>query len=144
MYFACIQTSKRTSFEQLLHLDYFAFVRTATRLLYLAASRLVAWCFLGGELVGGETPWWRDVRIPWQGIETIKHIHIHIRYTSISLLAENRKDENRKMWKSKDVKIVAAGISLINSVSLVRIICLQSVDSVEDASIAGDASSAKT
>ena len=70
-------------------------------------------------MVGGGTPWWRDDRIPWQGIETIKHIHIHIRYTSTSPLQEksdNRKDENQKMWKLKDVKIVAAEISLINSV----------------------------
>ena len=121
--FACIQTNKRTSFEQLFHLDYFTFVRTAnsSRLLYLAASWLVAWWFLGGELVGwwflgggrvgGETTWWRDDWIPWQGIETIKHIHIHIRYTFTSPLQENRKDENRKMWKLKDVKIVAAEIS---------------------------------
>ena len=76
---------------------------------------MASW-FLGGELVGGETPWWRDDRIPRQGIETKKHIHIHIRYTSTSPLPENRKDENRKMWKLKDVKIVAAEISLINSV----------------------------
>ena len=116
MWFACIQTSKRTSFEKFFHLDYFTFVRTANspRLLYLAASWLVAWWFLGGELVGGETPWWRDDRIPWQGIEAIKHIHIW--YTSSSPLPENQKDENRKMWKLKDVKIVAAEISLINSV----------------------------
>ena len=44
---------------------------------------------------------------------------MHIRYTSTSSLPENRKGENRKMWKLKDVKIVAE-ISLINSV-LVRI-----------------------
>ena len=63
-------------------------------------------------------PWWRDDQTSQQGIETIKHIHIHIhiRYTSASPLPENRKDENRKMWKLKDVKIVAAEISLINSV----------------------------
>ena len=119
MEFARIQTSKRTSFAQLFHLDYFSFVRTANspRQLYLVASWLVARWFLGGELVGGETPWWRDDRVPQQGIETIKHIHI--RYTSTSPLprkSENRKDENRKMWKLKDVKIVAAEISLINSV----------------------------
>ena len=100
------------------YLDYFTFVRTANspRLLCLAASWLVAWWFLRGELVGGETPWWRDDRIPWQGIETIKHTHIHIRYTSTSPLPENRKDENRKMWKLIDLKTVAAEISLINSV----------------------------
>ena len=69
---------------------------------------MVGWWFLGGELVGGETT--------GQGIETIKHIHIHIRYTFTSPLPENRKDGNRKTWKLKDVKIVAAEISLINSV----------------------------
>ena len=58
--------------------------------------------------------WWQDDRIPRQGIVTIKHIHIL--YTSTSPLTESRKDENRKMWKLKDVKIVAAEISLINSV----------------------------
>ena len=38
-----IQTSKRTSFEQLFHLDFFTLVRTANspQLLYLAASWLV-------------------------------------------------------------------------------------------------------
>ena len=113
------------SFKQLIHLDYFI----------LAASWLVAWWFLGGELVGGEMVsrwrggWWRNSLVArWpdtviegsRGIETIKHIHIHIQYTSTSPFPENRKDENRKMWKWKDVKIVAAEISLINSV-LVRI-----------------------
>ena len=34
----------------------------------------------------------------------------------VAPLPENRKDENRKMWKLKDGKIVAAEISLINSV----------------------------
>ena len=82
------------------------------------------------KLPGGETTGYRD-----EGIETIKHIHI--RYTFASPSPENRKDENRKMWKSKDVKIVAAEILLINSV-LVRIkFFSQSVDIVEDASIVG-------
>ena len=30
----------------------------------MVASWLVARWFLGGELVGGETSWWRDDRIP--------------------------------------------------------------------------------
>ena len=107
------------SFKQLIHLDYFIWRRVGWwHDGFLAASWLVAWWFLGGQLAGGETPWWRNDRIPWQGIETIKHIHIHIPYTSTSPLPENRKDENRKMWKLKDVKIVAAKISLINSVPL--------------------------
>ena len=57
----CIPTSKRTSFEQFFHLDYFTLIRTANSppLLYLAAS----W------FLGGETHWWRDDWIPWQGIE---------------------------------------------------------------------------
>ena len=42
----------------------------------------------------------------------------YLRYTSTSPLPENRKDENRKMWKLKDMKIVAAEISLINSVPI--------------------------
>ena len=46
----------------------------------------------------------------------IKHVHIHIRFTSTSPLPKKRKDENRKMWKLKDEKIVAAEISLINFV----------------------------
>ena len=63
-YVICIQTSKRTSFEQLFHLDrdYLTLVRTANspRLLYLAASWLVAKWFLGSVLVGGEmVSWWR-------------------------------------------------------------------------------------
>ena len=98
----CIQTSKLTSFEQLSHLDYFTLIRTANspRLLYVAVSWLVARWFLGG--------WWQDDRIPWQAIETIKHIHmIHI------YLPFTRKSNG---WKSKDVKTVAAEISLINSV----------------------------
>ena len=40
-------------------------------------------------------------------------IHIYLPFTRKS---ENRKDKNQKMWKLKDVKIVAAEISLINSV----------------------------
>ena len=99
-------------FEQLIHLDYFIWRLVGWwRDGLLVASWLVAKWFLSGELVGGETPWWRDDRIPWQGIETVKHIHTHIRYTFTSPLPENRK-----MWKLKDVKIVAAEISLINSV----------------------------
>ena len=39
-------------------------------------------------------------------------LHIHVRYTSTSPLKENRKDENRKMWKLKHVKIVAAEIEI--------------------------------
>ena len=100
------------SFEQQIHLDYFIWRRVG----WWRDGFLVGRWFLGGELVSGETPWWRDDRIPWQGFETIKHIHIHIRYPSPSPLPDNRKDEYRKMWKLKDVKIVAAGISLINSV----------------------------
>ena len=46
----CIQTSKRTSSEQLFHLDYFTLVQTANS----------PW-LLGGELVGGEMgSWWRN------------------------------------------------------------------------------------
>ena len=41
---------------------------------------------------------------------------MYIRYRFTSPLPENQKDENRKMWKLKDVKIVAAEISRINSV----------------------------
>ena len=54
--------ASKLRFEKLFHLDYFTSVRTANspRLLYLAASWLVARWFLGGELVGGETPYWRD------------------------------------------------------------------------------------
>ena len=60
-----------------------------------------------------------------------------MRYTSTSPLPENRKDENRKMWKLKDVKIVAAEISLINSVP-VRIKFSKVLTLiVEDASIVG-------
>ena len=56
----CIQTSKRTSSEQLFHLDYFTLVRTANppRLLSLLGGELV-----GGEMGSGETPWWQDDRI---------------------------------------------------------------------------------
>ena len=31
------------------------------------AGWLVARWFLGGEVVGGEIPWWRDDRIPMRG-----------------------------------------------------------------------------
>ena len=40
-------------------------------------------------------------------------MHMHTRYTFTSPLPENRK-----MWKLKDVKILAAEISLINSVPI--------------------------
>ena len=84
------------SFKQLIHLDYSV---------YFSATWLVArW------VLGGETPWWQDDRILWQGIETIKHIHIW--FTSTSPLPENQKDGNREMWKWKDVKIVAADWNL--------------------------------
>ena len=53
------------SFEQLIHLDYFIWRRVGLRRDgFLVASWLVARWFLGDELVGGETPWWRDDRIP--------------------------------------------------------------------------------
>ena len=63
----------------------------------------------GGELPGGEITGYRD-----NGSRQSRNIHI--RYTSTSPLPENKKNENRKMWTLKDVKIVAAEISLINSV----------------------------
>ena len=83
------------SFEQLL--DYFVWQRVG----WWRDGWLVAWWFLAGELVDGQTPWWRDDRIPWQGIETIKHIHIHIRYTPTSPLQENRnmKIERCGNWR---------------------------------------------
>ena len=37
------------------------------------ASWLVARWFLGGELVGGEIPWWRDDRIPFVWIAGIPY-----------------------------------------------------------------------
>ena len=101
----CIQTRKRTSFEQLFHLDYFT--RSFELLIHLD---YFTWRRVG---------WWQNSLVArWpdtvtQGNETI---NIRIRYTSTSPLPENRKDENRKIWKLKDVKIVAAEISLINSV----------------------------
>ena len=106
------------SFEQLL--DYFIWRRVG----WWRDGWLVAWWLAGGVMVSWwRVGWWRNSlvvswpdRIQWQVIGTIKHIHIHIRYTSTSPLPENRKDKNRKVWKLKDVKIVAAEVSLINSV----------------------------
>ena len=43
-------------------------LRLVARRLHLVASWLVARWFLGGELVGGEIPWWRGNRIPNQCI----------------------------------------------------------------------------
>ena len=59
----CIQTSKRTSSEQLFHLYYFTRVRSP-RLLSL----------LGGELVGGEMgSWWRNSLVErWPDAVTTK------------------------------------------------------------------------
>ena len=76
------------SFEQLIHLDYFIWRRVG---------------------------WWRNPLVArWpdtvKGIETIKRRHIHIRYSPASPLPENRKMRNLK-----DMKIVAAEISLRNS-----------------------------
>ena len=48
------------SFEQLIHLDYFIWRQVG----WWRDGFLVARWFLGGELVGGETSWWRDDRIP--------------------------------------------------------------------------------
>ena len=86
----------------------------------LSFKQLFTSTLFGGELVGGvmvswwRVGWWRNSLVArWPDTvtrdpETIKHRHIHIRYTSTSPLPENRKDENRKLWKLKDVKIVAA------------------------------------
>ena len=97
------------SFKQLINLDYFI-------------------CRRVGKLVGGEmVPWWRvgwwrnSLVARWpdtvaRNRDNKAHTHtIHI-YLPFTRKSENRKDENRKMWKLKDVKIVAAEISLINSV----------------------------
>ena len=87
------------SFEQLIHLDY---------------------------LIWRRVGWWRNSMVArWPDTvarnrdnkaHTHTHTHtIHI-YLPFTRKSDNRKDENRKMWKLKDVKIVAAEISLINSV----------------------------
>ena len=62
--------------------------------------------WLVAKLPGGEMTGYRDKGSRQQSPYTY----------SYSALPENRKDENRKMWKLKDVKIVAAEISIINSV----------------------------
>ena len=43
------------------------------------------------------------------------HTHTHTIHIYLPCIRKS-KDENRKMWKLKDVKIVAAEISLTNSV----------------------------
>ena len=43
--------------------------------LCLVARWLVARRSLGGELVGGETPWWQDDRIPSIPIRTVKPLN---------------------------------------------------------------------
>ena len=120
-----MHTDKQANFVwTAFHLYYFTFVRTANspRLLYLAASWLVAWWFLSGELVGGvmaswrRVGWWRNslvVRRPdtaTRDRDNKAHahtIHIYLPFTTKS-----------KRWKSKDVKIVAVEMSVINSVPL--------------------------
>ena len=90
------------------HLDYFTFVRTANspRLLYLAASRLVAWWFLGGELVSRWRVgwWWNSLVARWPDTATRdrdKKAHTHT-HTIHIYLPFTRKS---KRWKSKDVEI---------------------------------------
>ena len=93
------------SFEQLIRLDYFIWRRVGWWCDgFLVASWLVA------KLPGGEMTGYRD-----KGSKQYS-TYTYIRCTSTSPLPENRKDENWKMRKLKDVKIVAAEISLINSV----------------------------
>ena len=101
--FACIQTSKRTSFEQLFHLDYFTSVRTANspRLLYLAASWLVAWWFLCGEMV---SRWRNSLVARWPDAVTRDRdnkahththtIHIYLPFTRKSKDVEIKRCEN--------------------------------------------------
>ena len=111
----CIQTSKRTLFEQLFHLDYVSLVRTAnsSRLLYLAVSWFLVRCL--GEVVSWWlVGWWQNSLVArWpnnmsRDRDNKAHTHmIHI------YLPFTRKS---KGWKWKDVKIVTAEISLINSV----------------------------
>ena len=91
-----IQTSKRTSSEQLFHLDYFTLVRTAN------SPRLLS--LLGGELVGGEMgSWWRNSLVArWPDTVTRDRdnkahthmIHMYLPFTRKS-----------KEWKSKEVEI---------------------------------------
>ena len=91
------------SFQQLIHLDYFIW-------------RRVGWWrdgFLVAKLPGGEMTGYRDKGSRQYNTYTYDTLTMN---TSTSPLTENRKDETRKMWKLKDVKIVAAEISLINSV----------------------------
>ena len=85
------------SFEQLIHLDYFIWWRDGF---------LVARWFLGGELVGGETPRWRDDRILWQGIETIKHIHntYDTHLPPLYLKIEKMKIERAKLQNTPQLK----------------------------------------
>ena len=108
----------------------FVWTAFSSRLLYLTASWIGWWCdgfsvarwFLGGELVGGEmvsrwrVGWWRNSLVArWPDTVTrdrVTKAHTHT-HTIHIYLPFTRKS---KRWKSKDVKIVAAEISLINSV----------------------------
>ena len=87
------------SFEQLIHLDYFIW-------------RRVGWLVVSRWRVG----WWRNSLVARRPDTVTRDrdnkahthtIHIYLPFTTKS-----------KRWKSKDVKIVAAGTSLINSVPL--------------------------
>ena len=94
------------SFEHLIRLDYFIWRRVGW---WRDGFSVTSW--LVAKLPCGEMTGYRD-----KGSRQLKHVHVHTRYTSTYPLPENRKDENRKMSKLKDVKIAAAEISLINSV----------------------------
>ena len=93
------------SFEQLIHLDYFIW-------------RRVGW-WRDGFLVAS---WWRNSLVArWPDTVTRDrdnkaHTHTHTIHIYLPFTRKS-KDENRKMWKlKKNVQIVAAEISPINSV----------------------------
>ena len=66
------------------------------------ASWLVARWFLGGELVGGEIPWWRDDRIPSQATLHANLKIVNQRNCNNNMIQQTKRKQKKK---TKQLKI---------------------------------------
>ena len=81
---------------------------------------LVARWFLGGEMVGGELPWWRDDRIPKDKVEHLSS-YAHIVHRTAKQVIFHVVERTRTSLKCQKMKNTRAKRAKILSLSNMQI-----------------------